>query len=168
MSEPFTSIVDVMLLLVRDGEVLIALRDGTGYADGMWNLPSGKLEADEDLVSALIREAREEVGIQIRPSEPRMVASVHHRNPEGRGRIGFFFEVASRPKEQGEPVNAEPGKCARIAWVPLDRLPANTYPYTSTGVELYRRGLSFALHGWRNDGGRQLSQSVLSAGSPSF
>jgi 8-oxo-dGTP diphosphatase len=144
----YASVVDVLLLLVRDGQVLLALRDGTGYADGMWNLPSGKLEADEDLVSALIREAREEVGVEIRPTEPRMVAAVHHRNPTGLARVGFFFEVESQPVEQGEPVNAEPGKCAGIAWTPLDCLPSNTYPYTAAGIDLYRRGIPFGLDGW--------------------
>jgi 8-oxo-dGTP diphosphatase len=144
----YASVVDVLLLLVRDGQVLLALRAGTGYADGMWNLPSGKLEAGEDLVSALIREAREEVGVEIRPTEPRMVAAVHHRNPDGLGRVGFFFEVESQPVEQGEPVNAEPWKCAEITWSRLDRLPANTYPYTTAGVDLYRRGIPFGLDGW--------------------
>jgi 8-oxo-dGTP pyrophosphatase MutT (NUDIX family) len=144
----YASVVDVLLLLVRDGQVLLALREGTGYADGMWNLPSGKLEAGEDLVSALIREAWEEVGVTIRPTEPRMVAAVHHRKPNGLGRVGFFFEVESRPVEQGEPVNAEPLKCAEIAWSPLDRLPANTYPYTAAGVDLYCRGITFGLDGW--------------------
>jgi 8-oxo-dGTP diphosphatase len=156
VARPFASIVDVMLLLVREGHVLLALREGTGYADGMWNLPSGKLEADEDLVSALIREAREEVGIEILPTEPRMVAAVHHRNPESSGRVGFFFEVTSRPGEQGEPVNAEPWKCAEIAWSPLDRLPLNTYPYTAAGIDLYRRGVPFGLDGWRERAHRTL------------
>jgi 8-oxo-dGTP pyrophosphatase MutT (NUDIX family) len=147
---PYASVVDVMLLLVRDGHVLLALRDGTGYADGMWNLPSGKLEPDEDLVSALIREAKEEIGVEIRAAEPRMVAAVHHRNSQGSGRVGFFFEVTSQPEEQGEPVNAEPSKCARIAWSPLRDLPANTYPYTAAGIDLYRRGVPFGLDGWKD------------------
>jgi 8-oxo-dGTP diphosphatase len=150
VSRPCSSVVDVLLLLVRDGQVLLAQREGTGYADGMWNLPSGKLEAGEDLVTALIREAREEVGVQLQPNEPRMAAVVHHRNPEGGGRVGFFFEVASRPEVQGEPFNAEPWKCSGIAWTPLDRLPRGTYPYTAAGVDLYRRGLTFGLDGWRS------------------
>lgn len=32
--------VDVLLILTTGDQVLLALRDGTGYADGMWNLPS--------------------------------------------------------------------------------------------------------------------------------
>src|SRR5262249_54391965 len=100
------------------------------------------------LVTALIREAREEVGIRIHPDEPRMAAVVHHRNPEGVGRIGFFFEVPSRSEAQGEPLNAEPSKCSRIAWTPLDCLPHDTYPYTAAGVDLYLRGVTFGLDGW--------------------
>ncbi len=37
---PYTSIIDVMLLLVRDETVLLALRSGTGFADNWWNFPS--------------------------------------------------------------------------------------------------------------------------------
>ncbi len=37
---PYTSYVDVLLLLVRDGHVLLVQRFDTGYADGDWNAPS--------------------------------------------------------------------------------------------------------------------------------
>ena len=61
--DPYRTVVDVMLILVDGSRILLALREGTGYADGLWNLPSGKLEAGEDVVAAVIREAREEVGL---------------------------------------------------------------------------------------------------------
>lgn len=83
---PYTSFVDVMLLLVRDERVLFAQRSGTGYADGQWNLPSGKLERGEDLVSALIREAREEVDVELKRDDLRMATSVHYLNPGPRSR----------------------------------------------------------------------------------
>jgi 8-oxo-dGTP diphosphatase len=41
---PCRSIVDALLILIRGNDVLLAQRQGTGYADGDWNLPSGKLE----------------------------------------------------------------------------------------------------------------------------
>lgn len=54
---------DVHLLLINSaGEVLFGRRQNTGYRDGAWHLPSGHLEAGESLVTALIREAREELG----------------------------------------------------------------------------------------------------------
>ena len=36
---PRTFYVDVLLILERDGCVLLAERSGTGYADGAYNLP---------------------------------------------------------------------------------------------------------------------------------
>lgn len=142
---PYTSFVDVMLLLVRDERVLLAQRSGTGYADGQWNLPSGKLEHGEDLVGALIREAREEVNVELERDNLRMATSVHYLNPEGQARVGFFFHARTW---RGEPRNAEPHKCAQIRWFPMDRLPDNTVPYTHAGVELFRRGENFGLQGW--------------------
>ncbi|KFB03396.1 hypothetical protein ALLO2DRAFT_03900, partial [Frankia sp. Allo2] len=53
-----------------------------------------------------------------------------------------------RIRTHGEPVNAEPQKCARIAWFPLDEIPDSTYPYTRVGIDLHRRRENFAISGW--------------------
>jgi ADP-ribose pyrophosphatase YjhB (NUDIX family) len=141
----FRTFADVFLLLVLDGNVLLALRQNTGYADGQWNLPSGKVEPDEDLAAALRREAREEVGVEVIGT--RLATVVHHRAAGEEARLGFFFEATDWA---GEPRNAEPGKCGGIGWYPLDALPAETVPYTAVGVELYRRGEPYSRHGaWR-------------------
>ncbi|MGH3993818.1 MAG: NUDIX hydrolase [Pseudonocardiaceae bacterium] len=141
----YTSFVDVLLLLVREDHVLLAERYNTGYADGQWNLPSGKLNEGEDLEAALIRESREEIDLRLRRDSVRMVTSVHYLNPEGHARIGFFFEALAW---EGEPHNAEPHKCARIGWFPMEQLPDNPVPYSRAGVELYRRREPFGLQGW--------------------
>ena len=74
-----------------------------------------------------------------------MAASRHCRNPEGQGRVGFVFHAR---RWRGEPGNAEPHKCSQIEWFRLDQLPTNTVPYTRAGIELFRRGEPFGLHGW--------------------
>lgn len=117
-------------ILDRDEQVLLARREGTGYADGQWNLPSGKLEADEYMVAAIIREAREEIDVELDRDDLEMVTTVHYRNPEGQARVGFFFRAR---RWRGEPRNAEPHKCSQIAWFPKDSLPENTVPYTHAG-----------------------------------
>ena len=63
----------------RQDNVLLALRQGTGFADGMWNLPSGKAETAETAVAAVIREAHEELGIRL--SEPRDQLRRHRALP---------------------------------------------------------------------------------------
>ena len=140
--------VDVLLLLTYASQVLLALREGTGYADGQWNLPSGKLEFGEDAISGVVREAREEIGVRLDPAEPRMITTVHHRNSTGLARVGLAFAVAYDLARHGEPINAEPHKCAKIEWFPADMLPSNTYPYTAACVRAYRQGAPFALSGW--------------------
>jgi 8-oxo-dGTP pyrophosphatase MutT (NUDIX family) len=138
--------VDVLLILTRGEQVLLGLREGTGYADGWWNLPSGKLEMGEDAVSAVAREAREEIGIRL--TAPRAVATVHHRSPDQSGRVGLVFAAELDAAEHGAPVNAEPHKCARIAWFGLRELPGRTYPYSVACVRAYLGGERFALSGW--------------------
>lgn len=137
----YRTIVDAMLILVRDGQVLLAQRQGTGYADGWWNLPSGHLEEGETIEEAVIREGFEEVGVRLTTGDLRFAHLCHFRNADEQARLGVFFEARTWA---GEPVNAEPHKCAQIGWFPLDRLPPNTYPSTAAGVENYRQGSPYA------------------------
>jgi 8-oxo-dGTP pyrophosphatase MutT (NUDIX family) len=141
-----------MLILTRSEQVLLARRQGTGYADGQWNLPSGKVELGEHAVAAIIREAREEIGIRLDTETLRAVGAVHYRNPEGQARIGLFFTAETDPARQGEPVNSEPHKCSKIDWFPIAMLPYDTVPYTATGIDLYRRGHHLAVAGWTSNG----------------
>lgn len=141
----YKATVDVHLILTRDGRILLAERQGTGYADGMYNLPSGHLEDGESVVAGAIREAAEEVGVHLDPDALDCVHVLHHRNPEGQGRIGFFFTTTHW---RGEPENREPHKCAKLTWADPDLLPANTVPYAAAGIRGYRTGTPFALHGW--------------------
>lgn len=149
MTIPPTHPVDVLMILTDADHVLLALRQGTGYADGQWNLPSGKLEFGEDALSGVIREAQEEIGVRVDPGEPRMVGTVHHRNAAGLARVGLVFVVTHDPTRHGEPANKEPHKCAKIEWFPTDLLPSNTYPYTAASVRAFRQGQPFVLSGWR-------------------
>lgn len=141
------SCVDLYLLLERDGKLLLALREGTGYCDGMWNCPSGKLEDDEDALEGLIRESDEEVGVRLGRDDVALVAVVHSLSPERVSRVALFF-AASAKEHLGEPYNAEPHKCAQLSWFASDQLPANTQPVTALGVDLYRRGVPYASLGW--------------------
>jgi 8-oxo-dGTP pyrophosphatase MutT (NUDIX family) len=145
---PLRCTLDVLLLLTRDDQVLLALRQGTGFADGLWNLPSGKVEPGESAVAAVIREAREEIGIRLSEDQLSLAATVHCRNSDTDTRVGLFFAAAAAESAQGAPYNAEPHKCAGIAWYPLTALPAGTVPYNALGISLYLREACFGTIGW--------------------
>ncbi|WP_343076224.1 NUDIX domain-containing protein [Natronoglycomyces albus] len=87
-------------------------------------MPSGHLEAGESIEEALIREAREEVCLDLTPHDVRF-SHVTHRSCEG-GRIGYFFTVDSY---QGKPTNGEPDKCRELAWFREDALPGSLLDY---------------------------------------
>lgn len=53
------------------------------------------------LASAVIREAREEIGVRLTLDEPRMIATVHHRNTAGLARVGLLFTVPFDPHRHG-------------------------------------------------------------------
>src|SRR5205085_7027955 len=52
--------------VVVDGRVLVAQRSGGPY-DRCWEFPGGKVEPGESDLSALVRELREELGIDVLP-----------------------------------------------------------------------------------------------------
>jgi 8-oxo-dGTP pyrophosphatase MutT (NUDIX family) len=144
--ERYRSIVDVYVLLQRPGGMILLLeRSGTGYADGQLCPPSGHLEAGESVVQGGIREAREETGVLIDHADLAFSHVVHHRNPEGQPRIGFFFTAG---RWQGEPANREPHKCAGLYWVDPACPPANTVPYTAAALAAISQGAAFSLDGW--------------------
>jgi 8-oxo-dGTP diphosphatase len=142
------SVIDVFLLLTRGDEVLLGLREGTGFADGMWNLPSGKAEQDETAVAAVAREAREEIGVILCPGQLSFAAAVQCRNSAADVRMGLFFHAEASADLGAGPFNAEPHKCAKVAWYPLSMLPEPVMPYSALGVSLYLSGARYATLGW--------------------
>ncbi|MEU4949823.1 NUDIX hydrolase [Streptomyces lavendulae] len=140
--------VDVHLILRRDGEsgpeVLLSRRAGPVYASGLWHLPSGHLDADEDMVEAVIREALEETGVHIETEDVTAAVTVHHRPPVGsRSRIGVFFEVR---RWSGRPRIMEPDRCDGMDWYPLDALPDPMVAYCRAGLDASHAGLPAAVH----------------------
>jgi 8-oxo-dGTP diphosphatase len=145
MPERYRSIIDVHVILEREQEILLLERQGTGYCDGMFHLPSGHLDEGEPLADGAAREAFEEVGVRIDPADLLLAAVVHHRQREDLARVGMFFATS---RWIGEPYNAEPRKCGKLLWCDPSVLPANTIGYPATGIASYLTGTRFAAHGW--------------------
>jgi len=58
-----TILVSAVVLIDRDGRILLATRPAGKAFAGLWEFPGGKIEAGETPEMALIRELKEELGI---------------------------------------------------------------------------------------------------------
>jgi 8-oxo-dGTP diphosphatase len=120
----------VYLLLRREGQVLLQLRAGTGFMDGHWAAgAAGHVEPGESVLEAAVREAHEELGVTIAPTDLEALTVSHRGLPGGPAleqRVDFFF-AASR--WQGDPALQEPDRAADLRWFPFVHLPDPVVPH---------------------------------------
>ena len=135
--------VTVHLFFFRENQILLLRRFNTGYRDGEYSVPAGHLDGDETVMAAAMREAREEVGLQLDMGNI-VFSSVMHRK-EDEERVDFFVRVQSW---QNNPFNNEPDKCDELVWVDINSLPENTVPYVRRAIENHLDGVVFDEFGW--------------------
>src|SRR6202522_4272085 len=85
-------VVDVILLLVKNGRILLRERANTGYGDGAYEPPTGELADRETIVETAVRVASAEAGVLISAEN----VSLPHvmQDVSGSGRIAFFLTVS--------------------------------------------------------------------------
>jgi ADP-ribose pyrophosphatase YjhB (NUDIX family) len=81
----FQLIVDVHLLLLSDGDLLLGRRANTGYGDGAYEPPSGRLAERETLVEAAVRVAAAQVGLEVDPARVSLAHVLHDVSGQGAG-----------------------------------------------------------------------------------
>ncbi|MDO8106829.1 NUDIX domain-containing protein [Isoptericola sp. b441] len=130
MLESRTRLVAAAYLVLRRGdEVLLQLRQGTGYRDGHWALLAGHVERDESVLDAAVREAAEEAGVTVTVEDLEPLTTVHRFEVDGppiEQRVDFFFAAHTW---SGEPGVREPHRTADMRWFSLDELPEPVVPH---------------------------------------
>jgi len=133
----------VHLFLIREGNILLLRRFNTGYEDGNYSVIAGHLDGNEEIKSAMVREAREEAGIELSIQDLQVVGVMHRKSKDER--IDFFLVATSW---SGEISNEEPDKCDLLAWFDINNLPENVISYVRKAIENYRRGVWFDSFDW--------------------
>ncbi|WP_454085993.1 NUDIX domain-containing protein [Georgenia sp. Marseille-Q6866] len=120
----------VLLREEADGSesALLQLRTGTGFMDGHWACgAAGHVEAGESVLAAAVREAAEELGVEVDATDLLPLTVMHRTQGTGLAideRVDFFFSCR---RWRGDP-RLQEEKAADLRWVRLDALDSLAEP----------------------------------------
>ena len=147
-NERFKAFSAVGLMLMRENngkeEILLQKRQNTGYADGCYDFSAtGHVEESESMTEAVIREAKEELDIEVKKEDLEFIC-MSHRNDREVYYVGYF-KVS---KWKGEPKINEPEKNEEIRWIDIDNIPEKIVPGRGNIVSNYKNGIKYDEFGW--------------------
>ena len=106
-------------LIFHDGKLLITQRHANAHLGGLWEFPGGKREFNETFEQCLVREIREELGVEISVGE--LFEEIAHDYPEKSVHLKFFIcQLVA-----GEP---QPLDCAAVKWIEKSDLAMHEFP----------------------------------------
>jgi 8-oxo-dGTP pyrophosphatase MutT (NUDIX family) len=157
VSDRFVVVPAAYVYLLRAGvhgtEVLLQLRQNTGFMDGRWAAAAaGHVERGETAYDAARREAREELDVDDLDLafELTMQRTAHDLPIDER--VDFFF---SARRWRGEPRIVEPAKCAELRWWRLDDLPDGVVPHEAVALASLGTGVPYLTHGFTGSPARR-------------
>lgn len=124
------------VVIMKDGKTLLAKRKGS-HAEGEWGSMGGHVEYGETPVETVMREAREELGIEI--GNIRFVCCSNFlKDDKHYVDVSFVADLLS-----GEPTICEPDRIEMIGWFALDALPEPLFEPVRTVLDGLRTGQSY-------------------------
>ena len=145
--ERHTNIPAAYLMLIKDNKILLSRRFNTWYGDWNYTPVAWHLEPQESFTQCIIREAKEEAWISIKPEDLKVSHILHLKTNEleNNERIHTFF-VANNWK--WEIKNMEPNKCDDLSRFDLDNLPNNIVIETKQVIHKIRNNIFYSEQ-WR-------------------
>lgn len=118
-------------IIYRDGKVLM-VKASRGLAQNIWDLPGGFITYGESPEESLVREIKEEIGVEV------TVKKLLHVNTNVVGDLYFtaFIYLCDVPRD--EPV-ADPSEIAAVDWIPIDQAIKETTSFVRDSLERFKR-----------------------------
>ena len=129
-------------------QILLQLRQNTGYMDNMWDLGAGgHLDEGETMRQAAIRESKEELNIDVAEEDMEFVYLGSNFIPNKGIYNCTYFKVN---KFSGDLKANEPKRCREIRWFKLNDLPDNLIPMHRDTLNNYLNGKYYSEFGWED------------------
>jgi len=138
----------VYLMLIKGDDILLQKRAGKKWGSGWYDVSaSGHVEKNESMRTAICRETKEEINVEISPEDLEFVCLMHNHFENINYYNGYF-----KPKKwKGTSKINEPDKCSDLIWVNIDNLPSNILPDRKLAIENYKNNIKYSEFGWNND-----------------
>ncbi|QIR13329.1 8-oxo-dGTP diphosphatase MutT [Shewanella aestuarii] len=111
--------VAVGVIINQHQQILLAKRHGHLHQGGKWEFPGGKVEENETVTEALIRELKEEVNLDVVSSSPFM--DISHNYPDKHVRLDIHLVTDFSNEAKGM-------EQQQIEWVPFSQLVDYDFP----------------------------------------
>ena len=116
-------------VLFEGGKVLLSQRPEGTHLAGSWEFPGGKVDEGEDPKDALVRELREEIGVEVAVKGVLDVTFWRY-DDAGKAVLLLFYEVERAP--QSPPPKAV--TVAAVRWATAEELDAKLFPPADVAV----------------------------------
>ncbi|MDP2631388.1 MAG: NUDIX hydrolase [Candidatus Uhrbacteria bacterium] len=100
-------------LVIKDNEFVI-VQEAQGLVRGLWNIPAGHLDLDENIHAGTIREIKEETGLDIKIEG--LVGVYQHKSKLGNNVVGFYFHTSV----SGGELKTDPEEIMDAKWVTFE------------------------------------------------
>jgi 8-oxo-dGTP pyrophosphatase MutT (NUDIX family) len=128
--------------------VLLQKRQNTGFADGLWDLSfSGHVEKDESMTDAAVREAKEELCVDIDKHDLNFFTLIHKRDKDSD--LVYYNGYFYCRNFVGTPQIGEPTKCSAIQWFDIDNLPKDLIDDRKEALKAFTNGTHYIEYGWK-------------------
>lgn len=112
-------------VICKNQQIFISKRLNHLHQGGKWEFPGGKREAGESIEQALVRELKEEIGIDVITQTPFMLIEHDYGDKQVRLDIRIVEQFS------GEPKNRE-GQTSQ--WVDIEKLTDYDFPEANTAI----------------------------------
>jgi ADP-ribose pyrophosphatase YjhB (NUDIX family) len=113
------------------GRILLVRRSQKATYAGLWCIPCGYVEYDEDVRAAAVRELEEETGLLVRPARVFSVHSNFHNPAQHTVGIWFLCDVLSGQIQPGDDAD-------RAEWFSPDAPPPLAFPTDKSVLDEWR------------------------------
>lgn len=121
----------VNLHVIKEGKILLLRRISNRWMNGKLQIPGGHTEEGESPLTAVLREAQEELGIKISAKDVRHLATVAVRGEDSEY---FALQFQLINPEGHQFTIMEPEKCSELVWGDITNLPEDTIDLFKTVI----------------------------------